>query len=81
MYYLKYNKEKIFLEKNNKIILINYDSYFEFMKQIKLINDNKNENNVELNGSKITNKNTLIIDISSITSCTQLFNNDNRNNR
>lgn len=77
MYFLKFDNENIFVESKNKIILTNYNSYFKFMNQILKINDNKNEFSIELNGLKLTNKNTLIIDFTSISSIVKIFNNNN----
>ena len=71
MYYLNYDNENIFLEQNNKIILINYIKFYYFMKKLKEMNK------VELNGLRLTTKNTLIIDLTSISSLINIFNGNN----
>lgn len=71
MYYLNYDNENIFLEQNNKIILINYINFYYFMKKLKEMNK------VELNGLRLTTKNTLIIDLTSISSLINIFNGNN----
>lgn len=78
MEYLKFNNEKIYIEKNNKIILTNYNWYLKFMNEILNINENKNSMAVEINGLKLTNKNTLIIDLTSASSVTRVFSNANK---
>lgn len=78
MEYLKFNNEKIYIEKNNKIILTNYNWYLKFMNEILNINENKNSRAVEINGLKLNNKNTLIIDLTSVSSVTRVFSNANK---
>lgn len=78
MYFLKYNNENIFIKNTNKIILTNYKSYFKFMNEILKINENTNKSVIELNTLKLTNKNTLIIDFTSISSIVRIFSNDNK---
>ena len=50
--------------------------FFEFMKCIKEVENGNSR--VEYNGLKLTNKNTLIIDLSSISSLTYIFEKENR---
>ena len=72
MYILKYDNENIFLERKNKIILTDYSKFYYFMKNLKQVD------NMELNGLKLNNKNTLVVDISSISSLISIFNNNNQ---
>lgn len=74
--YLKYDNQNLFLEKVNKIILTEYGQFYEFMKNIKGIERGKSK--VEYNNLKLTNKNTLIIDLSSISTLVTMLSDDNR---
>ena len=76
MGFLKYDNENLFIEKNNKIILTKYKKYFEFMKSINGIEENKS--NIEYNGLKLSNKNTLFIDLTSINGLVKIFSNKNK---
>ena len=76
MGFLKYDNENLFIEKNNKIILTKYKKYFEFMKSINGIEENKS--NIEYNGLKLSNKNTLFVDLTSINSLVNIFSNKNK---
>ena len=71
MYYLNYDNENLFLEQYNKIILISYINFYYFMKKLKEMNK------IELNGLRLTTKNTLIIDLTSISSLISIFNDNN----
>lgn len=71
MYYFNYDNENLFLEKHNKIILISYINFYYFMKKLKEMNK------IELNGLRLTTKNTLIIDLTSISSLINIFNSNN----
>lgn len=75
MYYLKYDNENIFLEHKNKIILTEYKSFYDFMKELK--NISKNKSIMELNGLKLNSKNTLVVDLTSISALTEIFSDDN----
>ena len=77
MFYLKYRNENFFIVKNNKIIITSYEKYYKFLKEILKINERK-DTNIELNGLKLNTKNTLIVDLSSISSATKIFNSENR---
>lgn len=77
MYYLKYDNENIFLTNHNKIILTQYNSYYKFMTNILEINEKSNDR-MELNSLILNSKNTLIIDLSSISSITKIFNSENK---
>lgn len=74
MYYLKYNNDNIFIQNRNKIILTNYSQYFKFIKCLK----NLEKNSIDLNGLKMSSKNTLLIDLSSISSIVDVFSDDNK---
>lgn len=76
MGYLKFENENIFLEKSNKIILTDYGMFFKFMQYLKGIE--KGTFQVEYNGLKLTNKNTLIIDLSSVSSLVSIFDTENK---
>ena len=76
MGYLKFENENLFIEKKNKIILTEYNMFFKFMKYLYGIEQGNLQ--VEYNGLILNNKNTLIIDLSSITSLTLIFSNENR---
>ncbi len=71
MYYLNYDNENLFLEQHNKIILISYINFYYFMKKLKEMNK------IELNGLRLTTKNTLIIDLTSISPLINIFNSNN----
>lgn len=77
MFYLKYRNENFFIVKNNKLIITSYEKYYEFLKEILVINESK-DTKIEFNGAKLNSKNTLIIDLSSISSATKIFNSENR---
>ena len=68
---LKYKNESLFLERVNKIILTEYSQFYMFMKKLKEIENGIT--NIEYNNLKLTNKNTLIIDLSSISSLINEF--------
>lgn len=74
--YLKYDNQNLFLEKFNKIILTEYCQFYEFMKNIKGIEDGKSK--VEYNNLKLTNKNTIVIDLSSISSLVMMLSDNNK---
>lgn len=76
MGFLKYDNENLFIDKNNKIILTKYKKYFEFMKSMNGIEENKS--NIEYNGFKLSNKNTLFVDLTSINSLVNIFSNKNK---
>lgn len=76
MGYLKFENENIFLERKNKIILTDYSMFFKFMKYLKGIEQGCLQ--VEYNDLKLTNKNTLLIDLSSISSLTSIFEIENK---
>lgn len=77
MFYLKYRNENFFIVKNNKLIITSYEKYYEFLKEILVINESK-DTKIEFNGAKLNSKNALIIDLSSISSATKIFNSENR---
>ena len=77
MFYLKYRNENFFIVKNNKLIITSYEQYYEFLKEILIINESK-DTKIEFNGVKLNSKNTLIVDLSSIASATKIFNSENR---
>lgn len=74
--FLKYKNENLFLERVNKIILTEYSQFYMFMKKLKEVE--KGITNIEYNNLKLTNKNTLIIDLSSISSLINEFSNDSK---
>lgn len=76
MGYLKYENENIFLDGVNKIILTEYKQFYRFMKNIKGIENGSIK--VEYNNLNLTNKNTLIIDLSNVSSLVEIFSNNNR---
>jgi hypothetical protein len=76
MYFLKYDNTNLFLERKNKIILTDYVLFYRFLQVLKRVECNKEI--VELNGLKLNNKNTLIIDLSSISAIINIFNDDNK---
>lgn len=70
---LSINNQEIYLEKNNKFVVINSNNYLKFIKAISSINNKEiSSEEIEVNGLKLTDKNTLVIDFSSITSYCQM---------
>ena len=70
---LSINNQEIYLEKNNKFVVTNSNNYLKFIKAISSINNKEiSSEEIEVNGLKLTDKNTLVIDFSSITSYCQI---------
>ena len=70
---LSINNQDIYLEKNNKFVVTNSNNYLKFIKAISSINNKEiSSEEIEVNGLKLTDKNTLVIDFSSITSYCQM---------
>ena len=70
---LSINNQEIYLEKNNKFVVTNSNNYLKFIKAISSINNKEiSSEEIEVNGLKLTDKNTLVIDFSSITSYCQM---------
>lgn len=65
--------QEVFFEKDNKFIVLDYEKYLEFLKNILYLN-----NNVTINGLKLNDKNSLVIDFTSITSLCNLISEESK---
>lgn len=70
---LSINNQEIYLDKNNKFVVTDSNNYLKFIKAMSSVNNKEiNSEDIEVNGLKLTDKNTLVIDFSSITSYCQM---------
>lgn len=67
------NNQEVYLDKNNKFVVTDSNNYLKFIKAMSSVNNKEiNSEDIEVNGLKLTDKNSLVIDFSSITSYCQM---------
>ena len=69
--------QELFLEQLNKFVILDRSTYLNFVKAIISINNKDiNKEKIDVNGLVLNDKNTMIIDFSSISSyCNTIYGN------
>ena len=66
MYKLCILNQELFLEQFNKFIVLDRKNYLDFIKTLTSIDNKESKVKISINGSELNDKNTIILDFSSI---------------
>ena len=74
MYKLCILNQELFLEQFNKFIVLDRKNYLDFIKTLTSIDNKESKVKISINGSELNDKNTIILDFSSIYSyCNTIY--------
>lgn len=66
--------QELFLEQFNKFIVLDRKSYLDFIRVLTSINNKESKEKISINGMELNEKNTMILDFSSIYSyCNTIY--------